>query len=228
MTPAVETEKSVSPISLEADEEALVARWPGIWPVLSWSPWRGGDARSNALINRRVFPGQTCRDVNNTPSFETALRRRNLPADTVGFLTAADVRKFQQVLLTRGPLWVHAIATVGLTNARAIGDSADVDFPKGCLPAGTINLWVATNALPDLSGRIEAVHTATAAKVAAVRDAGVLSKKTGLPAAGTGTDCIAIAASGELSENHAGMHTALGELIGKAVYQVIKSGVAIA
>ncbi len=228
MTLAIQTEEAVSPLQIEVNEEALIARLPKAWPVLSWAPWRGGDVISDALINRRVFPGQTCRDVNNALSFEDAFARLGLSAGTVAFLTAADVRKYQQTVLSRGPLWVHAIATVGLTNARAIGDSADVDFPKKPLPAGTINLWVATNALPDLAGRIEAAHTATAAKVAAVRDVGVLSKKSGLPAAGTGTDCIAIAASGELSENHAGMHTALGELIGKAVYEVIKDGIAIA
>ena len=146
--------------------------------------------------------------------------------NAVGFLTAADVSQFQQVFLSHGPLWVHAIATVGLTNARASGDEADVPLEGRKLPTGTINLWVACNALPGITGRLEAIQTATGAKVAALRDAEVKSRKSDRPAAGTGTDCVAIAASGELPYDYCGMHTVIGELIGKAVYKVIRGGIA--
>lgn len=224
ITSETETKAGVSPLRLESTQHVLAVRLPREWPVLSWAPYNGGDVITSCLINRQVLKGQTCRDVRSADSFQGALKSLNLPMNTVGFLTAADVSQFQQVFLAHGPLWVHAIATVGLTNARAAGDEADVPLEDKILPAGTINLWIACNALPGITGRLEAIQTATAAKVAALRDMDVKSKKSGKPAAGTGTDCVAIAASGELPYDYCGMHTVVGELIGKAVYQVIRSG----
>jgi adenosylcobinamide amidohydrolase len=59
-----------------------------------------------------------------------------------------------------------------------------------------------------------------------VREAGVPSTRTGLPASGTGTDCIVIAsprAPGGVP--YAGKHTAIGHAIGAAVLEATRRGV---
>lgn len=122
---------------------------------------------------------------------------------------------------------MHGIATVGLANARAAGDTADVPLQTTSNQPGTINLVLTCNALPDLTGKIEAIHMATMAKTGALQKAGVTSEKSGRPATGTGTDCIVVAGTGEIEENYCGMHTVLGELIGNVVHRVISQGIVL-
>ena len=66
---------------------------------------------------------------------------------------------------------MHGIATVGLDNARAVGDTADVPLQTTPNQPGTINLVLACNALPDLSGKMEAVHMVTMATLDIEREA---------------------------------------------------------
>jgi len=120
---------------------------------------------------------------------------------------------------------VQAVCTVGLDNARTVGEEADVEKTCELDPHGTINIILVTNALPDLSGQLEAIQVATMAKTRALMELGVKSRKSGTPATGTGTDCIVLASSGELKQNFCGMHTRIGELIGQTVYQAVKEGV---
>jgi len=121
--------------------------------------------------------------------------------------------------------WVHVVSTVGLANARSVLDEADVEVGTGCSRAGTVNLVVATNALPSAEGRLQAVAIAASAKTAAFRDHGVRSRKSDRPADVTGTDCLVVAASGEVKEDRCGLHTALGEMIGRAVYSSVAQGI---
>ena len=63
----------------------------------------------------------------------------------------------------------------------------------------------------------EALAMAAEARVAAVQEAGILSRRTKRPATGTGTDCIVVASSSRGgTQQYCGKHTLLGELIGKA------------
>ena len=64
----------------------------------------------------------------------------------------------------------------------------------------------------------EAIQIATEARVLAVQQAGILSKRSRKPATGTGTDCIVVAAPiGRPAHRYCGKHTLAGELIGRAV-----------
>ncbi|WP_338091677.1 MULTISPECIES: adenosylcobinamide amidohydrolase [Phaeobacter] len=71
------------------------------------------------------------------------------------------------------------------------------------------------------AGLIEAMSIAVQARTAAVMEAGIV-----LPsgtATGSGTDCVAVAAPAGATP-YAGLHTATGEAIGKAVYQAVHLG----
>jgi len=55
---------------------------------------------------------------------------------------------------------------------------------------------------------------------------GVKSRKSDRPADLTGTDCLVVRASGEIAEDQCGLHTVLGEMIGRAVYTSVAKGIA--
>ena len=61
------------------------------------------------------------------------------------------------------------------------------------------------------------------ARTAAVMDAGFDLPGGGGTATGTGTDCVAVAAPSGANP-YAGLHTATGEAIGRAVYTAVHSG----
>jgi adenosylcobinamide amidohydrolase len=204
-------------------KKTLIIKFPKPWAVLSWAPYQGGYTVSSCVFNHQLGKFD---EKNLTSIFKNVRDSLRLPDDATGLITGCDITNYRECVLTRGPLWVHGIATLGLANARAVGDPADVPLQTIPNQPGTINLVLACNALPDIVGKVEAIHIATMAKAEALQEAGVMSAKSGRPATGTGTDCIVVAGSGELNENYCGMHTVLGELIGKVVYQVITQAIA--
>ncbi len=214
-------------LNLELKENVLLACLPHKTTVTSWAPFNGGIQKTDSLFNLGLDKNTPCTAIFENKVFDQIIAENNLSSNAVGFMTAADVAQYQECFLEEGAFWVHAMATVGLSNARAIGDPAESTRPEDSVP-GTINLWVACNALPEISGQLEAIEIAAAAKTTALFEAGIQSPKTGKPAAGTGTDTIAIIATGEISRNYCGMHTLLGELIGKAVKTVVSKGCLLA
>lgn len=205
-------------------DEALLVKFPHVVDVLSWAPWNGGSRRAAAIVNRQVAHHDCGSPLSREKIFGDVFARLGVGEDSVGMMTAADVAAYRECVLTSGKLWVHAVATVGLTNARSVLDEADVPLSHRCSLAGTINIIVACNALPGLDGRVEAVHMIAAAKATALFDRRVTSRKSERPAALTGTDCVVVASSGEIAEDHCGMHTVTGELICRAVHDVVTRG----
>jgi adenosylcobinamide amidohydrolase len=119
-----------------------------------------------------------------------------------------------------GAFSARCIATVGLGNALRAGD------PPGRATPGTINLLCRLNLALSPEAQLEALALAAEARTLAVREASVASTRSGLPASGTGTDCIVIAAprAGEPAA-YAGKHTAIGHVIGAAVHEATRRGI---
>lgn len=220
---AVRTEDKTNKICTNVDDGALVIRFSSPLSILSWAPFNGGAFRANAVLNLQVPRNAGCDGLIESIDFPSECRRRGLCDSTVGLLTAADVGDFSSCRLDDNGLWVDATATVGLTNARSVRDVNDVTGPRS---PGTINLVVATNGLPTMAGRLEALHVAAAAKTAALRDAGIVSAKSRAPADITGTDVIVVGSDGTIAADHCGLHTPLGSLIGRAVHDVVTRGIA--
>ncbi len=209
-------------IDVSLRDNCLILRFPETRNILSWAPFNGGLTKSNCILNWQIDKF----DSGDIPAlFKQKINQLGIPSHSVGMLTSAEIKNYQKAKSTIGSYEVRAIATVGLENTRTVGDSADVGPYTQDDHYGTINLVVACNALPDLQGMAEAIQVATMAKTKAMLDAGVVSRKSGHPATGTGTDCVVIAASGELKENYCGMHTPLGQLIGETVYQAIRKAI---
>ncbi len=137
--------------------------------------------------------------------------------DAVAFLTSRDVRAVKDATVTVEGETARCIATVGLSNAERVGARVD----RSAKDWGTINIAVVTQTGLSDAARIEALSIAAEARTVAVMQAG-LPLPSGR-ATGTGTDCIAIAAP-EGTVRYAGLHTALGEAIGRAVLTAVTEG----
>jgi adenosylcobinamide amidohydrolase len=141
---------------------------------------------------------------------------------------------------------------VGLSNAVRVGDSPG---PLAGVQVGTINLLCAVSVPLTEAAALEAASIAVEARTAAVLEARHPSRRSGAPATGTGTDCVVLAwpdtvyygtpkgfrtsrdgaPAGNPPAPHAtiaapavfaGKHTALGHVIGRAVGDSVRAGVA--
>lgn len=118
------------------------------------------------------------------------------------------------------PLLVECCATVGLSNALAVGDPATYEEQPG-----TINLIVLVSRPLTPAALVEASAIATEAKVRALYEARVQSAVSDSQATGTGTDCVAIACPlGEPAYQYCGKHTQLGALLGQVVHKATREG----
>lgn len=184
--------------------------------VLSWAVNRPGLVMARHILWREVRnsdlpPGL---DVESWYAQELAQRTQQ---KAVGLLTSRDLRHFCEEIIRVEQIEAHAVATVGLSNAERIGSRMDY----GSRDWGTINIGLRLSEGLTEPGLYEAMSVAVQARTAAVIDAGIALP--GGVATGTGTDCIALAAPvGGVA--YAGLHTALGEAIGAAVYKSVYRG----
>jgi len=172
------------------------------------------------FINRQVDPYYDCSDY--LTEMRQYLEGEGFsPDDTVGMMTAVDISNFEHLFLEEGSSSVYVVATA------AGGNAVDASFgqEKDSYKPGTINLWIFVNGYLTDQAFIQAISTATEAKVKALHNLKVMDKETSTLATGTPTDSILIAGTqqGERFE-FAGTATKLGRLIGRAVHHcVLKS-----
>lgn len=138
------------------------------------------------------------------------------PDDTVGMMTAVTLSTYSHHYIENEYFSALFMVTAGVGNA--VDCSLGVDRTAGYIP-GTINIWVFINGKLSEEAYIQAVMTATEAKVKALHKYKVTDPETKTLATGTSTDSILIAATqrGE-SLTYAGTATPLGKVIGKGVF----------
>jgi adenosylcobinamide amidohydrolase len=196
----------------------LELRLPAPMRCLSWAPAGGGLVTADRVVWREV------RDADLTEGFDAAawlragLAARGL-ADAVGLLTSRNVARYRLAAAEVAGVRAACCATVGLTNAERVGHRR----PAAPGAWGTINLVCATDAALGEAAQLEALSVAVQARTAAVIEAGY-RVETGI-ATGTGTDCIVLACLPGPAP-YAGTHTAVGEAVGRAVYDAVRAGVA--
>ncbi|KIC32187.1 adenosylcobinamide amidohydrolase [Leisingera sp. ANG-S5] len=184
--------------------------------VLSWAVNRPGLVTARRILWREVRNSDLPRDLDVTEWFAGELAQRG-SEDAVAFLTSRDVRRYCEASATVEGISAHAVATVGLSNAERAGSRMDYASRNW----GTISVALRLSEGLTRAGLIEAMSITVQARTAAVMEAGIV-----LPsgtATGTGTDCAAVAAPAGANP-YAGLHTATGEAIGKAVYQAVHAG----
>lgn len=204
-------------MKLTLERPWLELRLPAPQRVLSWSLTRPGFAMADLILWRQV------RNADLPPGLDVAAwLRRELAARgrdrAVAMLTSRDLDAFERTEAAAEGIRARCVATVGLSNAERVGVRLARD---GAREWGTINIAVILSAPLSEAAQIEALSIAAQARTAAVIDTG-LRIATGI-ATGTGTDCIAVAApAGRVP--FAGLHTAAGEAVGRAVYDAVRRG----
>ena len=141
----------------------------------------------------------------------------------VGLITMLDHDRLQVATHAEGEIKVTALATVGLTHTSAPGRH-NVVYTGEDQP-GTINLVVLADARLAPAAEVRAATLATEAKTLALFEAGI---KTGDGSIATGTsmDTIIVASTGRgLFFRYSGTSTLLGDLIGRAVHDVVAAGI---
>jgi adenosylcobinamide amidohydrolase len=202
-------------------ERSLVARFATTQRMCSWAIVNGGftEARDVGWIEVRGS------DLKPPIDARRVLRARLAKAGAVGavgLLTSRDVTTFVDVTAHDCDVRSRCIATVGLGNALRAGDPPG---PAGRI--GTINLLCHVDVPLTDEALLEAMSIATEARTASVLEAAVPSLRSGLPATGTGTDCIVMATPlAGRREPYAGKHTRIGHVVGAAVAQAVRRAVA--
>jgi adenosylcobinamide amidohydrolase len=196
----------------------MTVRFPGPYRCVSWALVNGGVVTTDLVAWRFLEPDEIrhCGDVGAW--FRELLRGYGLE-HAVGLLTSRKLHQFVE----SGDHACHVVATVGLSNALAVGDP--VAAPAAV--AGTINLLCALARPLTEASSLEALSLAAEARTTAMLASGVPSGISGRPASGTGTDCIVIAHPlSEPALEYCGKHTDWGHRIGRHVQEAVSRGIA--
>lgn len=200
-------------ITVTLERPWLLARLPRPMRVLSWAPHAPGFVTTDHVVWREVRNADLALDFDVETWFAGQMTRH---PGAVGMMTSRDIGTFVQRRAVVDGITADCLCTLGLSNAESVGGR----LPWHPAEYGTINLLVATDAALTETAMLEALSIAVQARTAGVMAAG-LQLVTGL-ATGTGTDCVALACDpGE--GKYAGLHTAVGEVIGAAVRGAIEA-----
>ncbi|MFJ3224353.1 adenosylcobinamide amidohydrolase [Streptomyces sp. NPDC086783] len=192
---------------------ALLWRAGADWRMIGSSVLGGGIGERSWVLNAQVAHGYRRVD----PDRHLAGLARDAGADGpgVGLMTAADVRACGRAR----DGGVDALATVGL-GVRGWAASRDDGSAAPAAP-GTINIVVALPVALSDAALVNAVATATEAKVQALLDAGH-------DCSGTPTDAVCVAARvpNPATEVHgfAGPRSTWGARLARAVHQAVLAG----
>ena len=185
-------------------------------PVLSWAINRPGLVRAQRILWREVRNADLPVDLDVEAWLASELKARGA-GDAVTFLTSRDIRAYTESTATVEDVTARAIATVGFSNAERVGHRID----RSGKDWGTVNVALCLSEGLTEAARLETMSIVVQARTAAIVDASV-RLPPGL-ATGTGTDCVAVAAP-EGQAQYAGLHTAIGEAVGRAVYDAVWEG----
>ncbi|RMA42857.1 adenosylcobinamide amidohydrolase [Rhodophyticola porphyridii] len=184
--------------------------------VLSWAPHRPGLVLARQVIWREVRDADLPEGLDAAAWLASEVTAIDRP-DAVAMLTSRNVGKHSLTQAESGDTKASCLATVGLSNAERVGHRQPVLAESH----GTVNLLVTLSQGLGTAAMTEAMSIAAEARTAAIIAHGPELPEG--PATGTGTDCIALACPfGDRA--YAGLHTEIGEVIGRAVYDAVARG----
>lgn len=205
-------------VEIRVDGEAVVVSARAPLSVVSSAAVGGGMGVARAVVNLHVPKNYPCAD----PAADVArfCRARGIPEPWVGLLTSAWTEKAELVLEAARGMTALAVVTVGLGNPVAAGVS-----PVAARAPSTINSIVVVDGDPEPGALVNAVITATEAKLLALAEADVRTPE-GARASGTSTDAVVIAATGRGRPcRFGGPASELGWLVARVVRAAVREGI---
>ncbi|MCI1943661.1 adenosylcobinamide amidohydrolase [Clostridium luticellarii] len=195
--------------------------------ILSSAILNGGFTRASNIVNVKVGQNKN-KDSNKIfPPPEVTLQQyiksKKWEGSSVGIMTAANMKSFRTSREVQGSVIVQSFITLGVSNARRAGDTADwKSFNSHSPKPGTINIILGTNARLSKAAMVEAIMIISEAKTCVMQDFNILSSVSGKTATGTGTDsCVVFTGTGE-NIDYCGKHVLMGEMVAKAVLKALK------
>ena len=219
---------------LRFDNQAMVIEFAGPRRVLGTSYLNGGlreDLR--CLFNfSEVYgvPDERCemRAPTNEGHLRVLAEELGLtPALATGLSTAAKMRYLQVREAGFGDFKLATAVTAGIdVSGNRVGDKTDWHEEKGVpLPvkAGTINIFLHTDALLTPGAMARALTVCSEAKTAALQEILAASCFSNGLASGSGTDGVVISSclDSQVELTNAGTHVKLGEYIGRLVKETV-------
>jgi adenosylcobinamide amidohydrolase len=216
-----------SRFSVRQQQDALILSFSSSMRTLSWAVLNGGFCRADHVINHHIDGKNALFCAQPAPWLEHAATELGLRGKVVAMATAVNMQHLVRVSTKSESAQVTCFTTVGCGNALSVGDPASMIFEEPAPALHTINMILTVQ--PGLSdgAMVEAVQIVTEGRVRALYEKGIKSCQSGLPATGTGTDCVAIVSLGDRFERYCGKHTQLGELIGAAAYMSVAKGLTL-
>jgi adenosylcobinamide amidohydrolase len=209
------------PFAISCRPPHLVASFDAPQTMLSWSLTRPGFQVARRVAWREVRNADLPASEDPIDSIRRLMADDNL-ADAVTLITSRDITRHHLAQSTVEGERATCLATVGLSNGERVGERCrePVRLP------GTINILLHVSRPLSEAALVETISIVTEARTAAILDSDV--RRAGVAVTGTGTDCIVVAApTGADAARFAGLHTAIGEAVGDAVYRAIREGAAV-
>jgi iron complex transport system ATP-binding protein len=206
--------------TVSASNEMIVVRTSQPFKVLSSALVGAGFRWATTFVNRHVSLDYRCDCAQE--EMKAYLRAHQFDVQwTIGMMTAVQLEDAAYVSLADESFRLFTVVTAGVGNAV---DSANAwRRDDVLLVPGTINILVLIDAHLSEAAYVQAMMTATEAKVKALYDEVVFDPKTNTTATGTSTDSLVIAASQQNKYcEYAGTITPLGKLIGRSVYEATR------
>ncbi|MBI2126577.1 MAG: bifunctional adenosylcobinamide hydrolase/alpha-ribazole phosphatase CbiS [Thaumarchaeota archaeon] len=205
--------------SYKLNKDALVVRFKERVKILSSAVLNGGLRETSAIVNLHVDRDFYCADP--VGFMKKAVQSLVLPENTVGLMTAVDVRNLAISTKAIGKLKVSALVTAGISYPATAGDKAIAE-----LSPGTINAILLVDGNLTDSCMVNSIATIAQAKAVALRRLDIRSRFPSMAATGTTTDALALACTGRGDEIHyAGLATNLGIAIGDTVAKAVENAI---
>lgn len=203
-------------LQTKQSHETIIVKSVKPLKTLSSAVLNSGFSWSKYFINRHVDRNYNSDD----PVSEMKQYLKSIDVDatyTVAMMTAAKLEDASYKSIETDQFSIYLVVTAGLSNAVDVARAyMRKDLPK--LP-NTINTWIFIDGNLSDAAFVQAVMTATEAKVRAVQENKIFDPETNTLASGTSTDSTLVASTQTgCSIEYAGTITPLGKLIGRYVF----------
>ncbi|MFC4625443.1 adenosylcobinamide amidohydrolase [Daeguia caeni] len=195
----------------------LVAEFASPHQMVSWSLNRPGFTTAERVAWLEVGNDELITVTDPKTWFQHRLLAVDL-GDAVGLITARNVACYEIASATVDDVQADCLITLGLNNGETVGKRQDPMLHV--LHAGTINILAAVSVPLTDAALLEMSSIVAQARTTALLRFGYRRPCMDDIVTGTGTDCIVTAAPcSSRPQAYAGMHTAIGEAVGRSVLE---------
>ena len=212
-----------APFAVACTPPFLTARFAVPQRTLGWSLLHPGFAIATNVVWVEVRNSDLGPSTDPRAFLKIRLAEAGLP-QALAFMTSRDIRRHHFCERRVEAVAAACLTTVGLSNGERVGSRKVSGPPR----AGTINTLVHVSVPLADGAMVEALSIVAEARTAAIVESWRATR--GPAVTGTGTDCIVVASPSVISPSRgeplafAGLHTAVGEAIGGAVYDATRAG----